>query len=212
MLARVFPEHDWFEQTVRFYERLTSLALDMDLDGREAGLRVAAVGPFLILDLDPTLLDHAEQARQTLETMIFANLDDAIADALASGVEVAVAPFTAPTGRGARIRHADGLLVEYLERRPSSDDSTTQASNRPNWRASSDAGIADENLVAHDENDGQAHYTQDVVMLAVWERGTVPQSQSQSRAVPAAPPRQLGLLPLLKRMAALELVTWSCRD
>ena len=64
------------------------------------------------------------------------------------------------------------------------------------------------NLVAHDENDGQAHYTQDVVMLAVWERGTVP----QSGAVPAAPPRQRGLLPLLKRMAALELVTWSCRD
>jgi len=45
-------------------------------------------------------------------------------------------------------------------------------------------------------------------MLAVWERGTVP----QSGAVPAAPPRQRGLLPLLKSMAALELVTWSCRD
>lgn len=113
MLARVFPELDRFEQTVRFYERL---------DGREAGLRVAAVGPFLILDLDPTLLDRTEQARQTPETMIFANLDDAVADALASGVEVAVAPFAAPTGRGARIRHADGLLVGYLERRPSSDD------------------------------------------------------------------------------------------
>ena len=62
MLARVFPEHDRFEQAVRFYECLTGLALDRDLDGREAGLRVAAVGPFLILDLDPTLLDRTEQA------------------------------------------------------------------------------------------------------------------------------------------------------
>jgi hypothetical protein len=56
VLARVFPEHDRFEQAVRFYECLTGLALDRDLDGREAGLRVAAVGPFLMLDLDPTLL------------------------------------------------------------------------------------------------------------------------------------------------------------
>ena len=51
-------------------------------------------------------------------------------------------------------------------------------------------------------------------MLAVWERGTVPQSQSQSQSRARCQRLHLdrGLLPLLKRMAALELVTWSCRD
>ena len=122
VLARVFPEHGRFVDTVRFYEHLTSSALDMDLDVREAGLRIVAVGSFLILDLDPTLLDRANQARQTPVTMIFANLDDAISVSLAAGAEIVAAPFAAPTGRGARIQHADGLLVEYLEHRPSPDD------------------------------------------------------------------------------------------
>ncbi len=122
VLARVFPEHGRFEEAVRFYERLTGVALDMDLDVREAGLHIAAVGPFLILDLDPAVLDRAEQARQTPVTMIFADLDAAVAAAVTGGAELVAAPFAAPTGRGARIRHADGLLVEYLEHRPSPDD------------------------------------------------------------------------------------------
>ena len=122
VLARVFPEHGQFEHTVRFYEHLTGSVLDMDLDVREAGLHIVAVGPFLILDLDPTLLDRAEQARQTPVTMIFASLDDAISISVAAGAEIVAAPFAAPTGRGARVRHADGLLVEYLEHRPSPHD------------------------------------------------------------------------------------------
>ena len=79
VLARVFPEHEHLAETVRFYERLTGVALDMDLDVREAGLHIAAVGGFLILDLDPELLDRAEQAHQTAVTMIFADLDSAVA-------------------------------------------------------------------------------------------------------------------------------------
>jgi predicted enzyme related to lactoylglutathione lyase len=122
VLARVFPEHGLLEESVQFYERLTGVALDMDLDAREAGLHIVAVGPFLILDLDPDLLDRTEQARLTPVTMIFANLDKAIADSVAAGAEIVAEPFAAPTGRGARIRHADGLLVEYLEHRPSPDD------------------------------------------------------------------------------------------
>ena len=122
VLARVFPEPDRFEETVHFYERLTGVPLDMDLDVREAGIRIAAVGSFLILDLDPKLLGRAEQARRTAVTIIFADLDAAVAAASAAGAELAAAPFAAPTGRGARMRHADGLLVEYLEHRPSPDD------------------------------------------------------------------------------------------
>ncbi|WP_344854115.1 hypothetical protein [Amycolatopsis ultiminotia] len=122
VLARVFPDHGQFEDTVRFYEHVTGVRLDMDLDAREAGLYIVAVGPFLILDLDPELLERAEQARQTPVTMIFSDLDSALADSVANGAEIVAQPFAAPTGRGARIRHADGLLVEYLEHRPSPDD------------------------------------------------------------------------------------------
>lgn len=122
VLARVFPAHDQLERAVRFYERLTGVDLDMDLDVREAGLRIVAVGPFLLLDLDPALLDRTEQALATPVTMIFADLDRAVAAAVDHGAEVVTAPSVVPTGRGARVRHADGLLVEYLEHRPSPDD------------------------------------------------------------------------------------------
>lgn len=58
-------------------------------------------------------------------TMIFADLDTAIAASVAGGASIVATPFSAPTGRGARIRHVDGLLVEYLEHRPSPDDVDT---------------------------------------------------------------------------------------
>jgi hypothetical protein len=127
VLARVFAESGSFEQTVRLYERLTGTTLDMDLDARELGIRIAAVGAFLVLDLDPALLDRAEQARRTPVTMIFADLDKAIETSLVLGSELVAAPFPAPTGRGARLRHPDGLLVEYLEHRPSPYDADTPA-------------------------------------------------------------------------------------
>lgn len=61
VMARVFPAYDRFEDTVRFYERLTGATLDMDLDVPEAGIHIAPVGSFLILDLDPAMLDRADK-------------------------------------------------------------------------------------------------------------------------------------------------------
>ncbi|MCA1223927.1 VOC family protein [Streptomyces sp. 8L] len=127
VLARVFAEPGLFEQTVRRYEQFTGARLDMDLDVRELGIRIAAVGAFLVLELDPALLDRAGQARRTPVTMIFSHLDQAISRGLALGSELVEAPFPVPTGRGARLRHPDGLLVEYLEHRPSPHDVDTPA-------------------------------------------------------------------------------------
>jgi len=48
--------------------------------------------------------------------MIFADLDAAVAARMSGGAEIRRRTFRGPTGRGARIRYADGPLVEYLER------------------------------------------------------------------------------------------------
>ena len=54
--------------------------------------------------------------------MIFADLDAAVAASISGGAEIRRRTFRGPTGRGARIRYADGPLVEYLEHHPSPDD------------------------------------------------------------------------------------------
>jgi predicted enzyme related to lactoylglutathione lyase len=105
--------------TVRFYQQLTQARLDMDMDIPEAGLHVVAVGPFLILELD------AEQhclAAQTTVTVLNADLDDAVAQQVTAGAEIVQERWTAPVGAGTRLRHPDGLIVEYLEHRPTDDD------------------------------------------------------------------------------------------
>ena len=61
------------------YEALMSVCLDMDMDIPESGLHVAAVGPFLILEMDKGKLDHAGLAAETHVTILNANLDDAVA-------------------------------------------------------------------------------------------------------------------------------------
>jgi hypothetical protein len=122
VLVRIFPEPGQFEQTVRCYESLTASSLDIDVDARELGIRIAGVGAFLIIELDQAQRDRVEQARNTGVTMIFADLEAAIETGLALGAELLTAPFASPVGRGARLRHPDGVIVEYLEHRPGPHD------------------------------------------------------------------------------------------
>lgn len=122
VLVRVFAEPGHLEQTVRSYERLTGTALDMDLDAREHGVRIVAVGGFLVLELDPAQPERFELARSTAVTMIYAHLDRAVETSVALGAEVVVVARASLVGRGAFLRHPDGLLVEYLEHRPTPYD------------------------------------------------------------------------------------------
>jgi hypothetical protein len=93
--------------------------LDMDMDIPEAGLHVVAVGPFLILELDA---EQHRLASQTTVTVLNADLDEAVARQVAAGAEIVQERWEAPVGAGTRLRHPDGLIVEYLEHRPTNDD------------------------------------------------------------------------------------------
>jgi predicted enzyme related to lactoylglutathione lyase len=122
VFVRVFPEPGTLQQTVRFYESLVRVDLDMDMEIPEAGLHVVAVGGFLILEMDPGKLDRIEQAKQTRVTVLAPDLEDAVAASVKDGAVIVQERWDSPPGPGYRLRHADGLLVEYLEHRPSSDD------------------------------------------------------------------------------------------
>lgn len=127
VLTRTFAQPGRLVQTVRAYEILTGFTLDMDLDAREFGIRIVAVGNFLVLELDPAQPERFERARTTPVTIIFADIDRAIETSLGFGSEVMVAAAPSLVGRGAFLRHPDGLIVEYLEHRPSPHDADTPA-------------------------------------------------------------------------------------
>jgi hypothetical protein len=63
VFARVFCDPGTLPGTARFYEALTSVSLDMDMDIPESGLHVVAVGPFLILEMDKGKLDRGRGSR-----------------------------------------------------------------------------------------------------------------------------------------------------
>jgi predicted enzyme related to lactoylglutathione lyase len=125
IFARVFCDPGTLAATVRFYETLTSVSLDMDMDIPESGLHVAAVGGFLILELNRSKLDRAAQATQTHVTVLVAHLDETVAHLLAAGAQIAQQRWDSPPGPGIRLQHPDGTLVEYLEHRPSPHDADT---------------------------------------------------------------------------------------
>ncbi len=124
VFARTFCDAAKLAQTVGFYEALAGVRLDQDIDIPNAGLHVVAVGPFLILALDEVKLgaERYAQASATCATVLNADLDRAVAQVVAAGAEIVQPRFALPHGAGYRIRHPDGLLVEYLEHRPSAYD------------------------------------------------------------------------------------------
>lgn len=130
VLARVFCKPEALVDTVHFYELLTGARLDMDADIPEAGLHVVAVGSFLVLALDD---EQHGLAAQTTVTVLNAHLDEAVSRQLAAGAEVVQDRWEGPVGPGVRLRHPDGLIVEYLEHRPGEFEASTpgRAFNRP---------------------------------------------------------------------------------
>ncbi len=119
VFARVFPEAGALVECVNFYRDLTGAAPDMDMDFPEANLHVVAVGPFLILEL---VAEDRGLAAETTVTVLNADLEAAAERAIAAGAVLVQARWQSPPGPGMRLRHPDGLLVEYLEHRPSPDD------------------------------------------------------------------------------------------
>jgi predicted enzyme related to lactoylglutathione lyase len=119
VFARVFCRPGELVETVRFYETLTATSLDMDMDIPEAGLHVVAVGPFLILELDA---EPHGLAAQTTVTVLNPDLDEAVERQVAAGAEIVQERWPGPAGPGTRLRHPDGLIVEYLEHRPTDGD------------------------------------------------------------------------------------------
>lgn len=114
--ARVFVEGDALEATVAFYIGLTSGRQSMRFAYPEAGLELAAVSSeklsMLIIAGPPERRAPFEATRLTIQVDRLEPHMDELAKAGCQQLE----PIQkTPRGRKTRFRHADGMVVEYVE-------------------------------------------------------------------------------------------------
>ncbi|MEV4065284.1 VOC family protein [Nonomuraea dietziae] len=118
VLIRVFVPQGRLEASVEFYQRLQRVEADARFDFPEAGLRLATVGAFLVIEGDTEAL---APFRSTTGTLL---VDDVVPyhDRLvAEGAEIIFPLQQVPTGAGFNARHPDGTVVEYVHHRPTSE-------------------------------------------------------------------------------------------
>lgn len=115
---RVFTGPGTLEAVTAYYERLLGTERDMWFTYPQAQLGLAAVGGFLLIEGEESVL---EEYRATTGTLLVDSVDTYLERLLASGAEILTERHTVPTGAGFTARHPDGTVIEYVEHRPTPD-------------------------------------------------------------------------------------------
>ncbi|MFF0772296.1 VOC family protein [Nonomuraea wenchangensis] len=118
VLIRVFVPPGQITASVGFYERLQRVVADARFDFPAAGLRLATVGAFLIIEGDEEAL---APFRDTVGTLLVDDVRPYYERLLAAGAEMVFPLQQVPTGSGFNARHPDGTVVEYVHHRPTPD-------------------------------------------------------------------------------------------
>ncbi|WKV72333.1 VOC family protein [Streptomyces sp. PCS3-D2] len=96
------------DAAVPFYERLTGATASRFAF---AGVKLAAVGPFLLF-AGPD--EAVQRVAGVAATLVVADLDVAVEEAQAGGAEVVVPVQPTPNGHRAVLRHPHGGVFEYV--------------------------------------------------------------------------------------------------
>ncbi|MCF4141161.1 VOC family protein [Streptomyces sp. Tue 6430] len=103
---------DDLEAAVPFYERLSGAPA---LRFERGGVRVAAVGCFLLMSGPAAEL---EVLRKVSATIAVTDVDQAHRTLDELGADIIAGPLATPAGRNLIVRHPDGTVYEYVDRRP----------------------------------------------------------------------------------------------
>jgi hypothetical protein len=114
--ARIFVTPELLESTIAFYEALTGGHCSLRFPFRERGLELASVSSaaasFLVIAGAPEAI---APFKATSLTVLVEDID-AVAETLVPlGATVLQRVTPVPTGLQTRLRHIDGLLVEYVQ-------------------------------------------------------------------------------------------------
>ncbi|GAA1426998.1 hypothetical protein GCM10009601_37300 [Streptomyces thermospinosisporus] len=102
---------DDLEAAIPFYERLAGTAA---LRFERGGVQVAAVGCFLLMSGPRSQLDLL---RKVAATIAVTDVEEAHKTLVELGAEVVAGPVPTPGGRNLIVRHPDGMVYEYVDRR-----------------------------------------------------------------------------------------------
>jgi predicted enzyme related to lactoylglutathione lyase len=115
VLIRVFIGPGELERSVRFYEQLQDVAADAGFPFPEAGLRLAMVGAFLLIEGAPEAL---APFTSTTGTLLVDDVRPYYDKLVAAGAKIIFPLQEVPTGAAFNAVHPDGAVVEYVHHRP----------------------------------------------------------------------------------------------
>ncbi len=113
---RTFVDPEALDSSVAFYKALLGGEESLRFDYPETGLKLASVSSphlsVLVIAGEPDKRKRFEATRLTIKV---ARLEDHIAFLQSHGAEMLEPIQKTPVGRKMRYRHADGLIVEYVD-------------------------------------------------------------------------------------------------
>jgi len=115
VLIRVFVPPHGLEAAVAFYERLQDVAADGGFPFPQAGLRLAMVGAFLLIEGSDEAL---APFRSTTGTLLVDDVQPYYERLVAAGAQIVFPLQVVPTGAAFNAIHPDGTVVEYVHHRP----------------------------------------------------------------------------------------------
>jgi len=114
--TRIFVEADALERTIQFYISLLQGEVSLRFADPNTGLELAAVtSPHLSVLIIAGPPDRRAPFEATRLTIKVDRLEPTIAVLTGSGAEQLEPIQATPVGRKTRFRHADGLIVEYVD-------------------------------------------------------------------------------------------------
>jgi predicted enzyme related to lactoylglutathione lyase len=102
---------DDLETSIPFYEKVTG---GQALRFERGGVHVAAIGFFLLMSGPKEELDIL---RKVAATIAVKDVDEAHQLLSTAGAQIIAGPVPTPVGRNLIVRHPDGTIFEYVDRR-----------------------------------------------------------------------------------------------
>ncbi len=112
VLTRIYLSHEAFDSAIAFYEQLSGVRCGLRFRYDAVRLVLAKVGCFLLIGGSPEDLAPFQETRLTI---VVDDLDAFRCFLEGERANVLSPPRVVPTGRNMRVKHADGLVVEYVE-------------------------------------------------------------------------------------------------
>ena len=112
VLTRIFLNPSEMDNSIAFYEKLLRQKCKLRFKYPEKELDLASVGSFLLISGSP---DNLKPFTDTRVTFLVDSIDDFKEFLPKNDAIIVEHPKSVPTGRNMRVKHPDGLVVEYVE-------------------------------------------------------------------------------------------------